>query len=100
MLRACSSRFDSVASSGSVGVSNRRNTVLPHLSHVNDDGTAVSKDFSLPQVKHTSDVTPCVFLLLVLFCRAIHRSRSGSGRRPCKTHALLHLAHRVACNPT
>ncbi|HEX8850078.1 MAG TPA: hypothetical protein VF761_11145 [Gemmatimonadaceae bacterium] len=39
MLRACSSSWEIVASSGSVGVANWRKTVLPHFVHLMDDGT-------------------------------------------------------------
>ena len=45
MLRVCSSSWAMVASSGTVGVANWRQTVAPHLSQVSALGTCVSKFF-------------------------------------------------------
>src|SRR5262249_43154532 len=58
MLRACSSSCAMDASSGSVGVAKFRKTVPPHLLQVTAFGTAWSKNFSLPQVRHTSVTRP------------------------------------------
>src|SRR5215831_13005513 len=90
MLRAWSSRVAIVASSGSVGVANVRKTDPPHFSHVTASGTALSKDRSLPHVRHTSVTSPCVPFLSAMKTLAL-----DSMSERCKTHAERDGARRA-----